>query len=156
MSSLPCASKAVSSAPKSPQKLRAEGCFAVFTPCLLARQAKHRREYLLFCQGVLCRIGRRQGAKTCRGSVPRSLLAGAIILDIVFLSRVRHKIQYMEFPPPKVPQPSSLTLLPLQKRKFPKSVPFPEDSRKTKPGFSGNPGEGSLHNSDRFLPKNRR
>ena len=73
LSFLPCASKAASSAPKSPKKLQAEGCYAVFPLCLLARQIKRRREYLLYCQGVLCGIGGRQSAKTFRGSIPLGL-----------------------------------------------------------------------------------
>ena len=65
----PCARKASSSAPKISQKSLAEKCFAVCAPCHSSRQAKRRRQYFLYYQGVLCRIGGWQAAQTYWGSV---------------------------------------------------------------------------------------
>ena len=74
LSSLPCVSKAASSASKTPQKTSAGGCYAVFASCLLSRQAKRRRQYFVYYQGVLCCIGERQAAKTCRSPICQSPL----------------------------------------------------------------------------------
>ena len=73
LSSLPCVSKASSFAPKIPQKLHTERCCAVFAVCLLARQAKSRRQYFVYYQGILRSIDGRQSAKTCWGLIPQSL-----------------------------------------------------------------------------------
>ena len=68
LSSLPCVSKAASSAPKIIQKFQAEGCFAVFSGLHFSRQRKTRRQYWVYYQGFFCRIGKCSHLKTCWGS----------------------------------------------------------------------------------------
>jgi len=68
LSSLPCVSKAASSAPKIIQKFQAEGCYAVFSGLHFSRQRKTRRQYFVYYQGFFCRIGKCSPLKTCWGS----------------------------------------------------------------------------------------
>ena len=68
LSSLPCSSKAASSAPKINQKSQAKRCFAVFSRLYFPRQEKSRRQYLLYYQGIFRGIGKCRCLKTCLGS----------------------------------------------------------------------------------------
>ena len=68
ISSLPCRSKAASSAPKINQKSQAKRCFAVFSRLYFPRQEKSRRQYLLYYQGIFRGIGKCRCLKTCLGS----------------------------------------------------------------------------------------